>query len=291
MRVYRDLEIHDSTASLRGDLVVLVDKEATAHVLDVRSRHIICDFSVTWDSGGRRIVVRSTNDWCASATFNRGGVQAYRLPNGEPIWRRPDILTSQRLEYDEAEGVCIVVRERGRALALNAETGATIAELKRCHGVYPSPRSDRLLLDARRLELVSKFGEAVLWSLERVSFGTLDATFTDSAVFVAESAGPLRGIDLESGQELWRKSVSGHHYMRLGFCLQRRVLFGVRWPFEKGGTSCLDAVDPTTGRTVRTHALEGWGNAGHFLYEAQVFLLYSGVAIDTWTGQQLFAVS
>lgn len=279
--------IFDLGVSQLGSRCVFVSDSARAHVLDLGQQAIVSSFPVSWDNGGCRVAVNERGDLCVTGTYGCGGLAGYALPGGEVRWQHRNIRRVQALAFDERRGTCVAVRESAKLLVLDAATGVPQRELRRARWLELSPHDDLCLIDRRVLAVAEDYGEQTRFTIPRASFAPLAAAFSPTTVFVSESAGPLRAFDLGSGRELWALGPAGEHYLRLAHSLERDMLCGFRWPYERGGDTHLDCIECHTGRILSSHCLGPCGSGGVFVQDATRAVLFSGRLIDTLSGEVL----
>jgi hypothetical protein len=277
--------VADITGAAEASMGVVVH-ENTAHVLDVTRRTRMSSIHVIWDTGGSRIALNSAGTTLFTATFHKGGVAAYALPGGEVLWHRDDLKGTQRLSYDPAMNQVLVVRDRRPTLILDATSGATVTQLMRTRGTWPSPDGRYLLCDReKRLTLADRADGRTIRPLPRESFGLLAACFCGDIVAVSEVGGPVRAFESQTGVERWHIAHTDWHYLGVQ-ARESGTVLGMRWKYHgRPNPSALDVIDSHSGKVLRSSEISALGAHGTFLNHGRQILTTRLSIVETDTGE------
>jgi outer membrane protein assembly factor BamB len=279
------LSIFDWAVSEDGRFAVVVDCDATAHVLHLEQRGVVGRFSVSWDNGGSRVALSSDGKVCATGTYGRGGTAGYALPSGRPLWHRPELTRVQRIVCDPRQGNFIVARQDRRAACVAADNGNPIRELGHVRKCVASLHDDMWLIDGRSLKVVASTNLTTRVVLQRGGFSMLAGCLSPTAAYVSECAGPLRAFDLKSGRMKWLVACDKEHWTCLAYSHSTDCVYAFRYAYETAGPTHLDAFDPETGDLRRTVIVPGAGPGGCFFRDATRAFVRGETILDTATGE------
>lgn len=205
-------------------------------------------FQTILDFGGQRLAISPDGQLSATGAYHIHGIAVYRVLDGSVIWNRRDLKKVQWLAFDPVHETLLAGFDEKPLHILDNNTGETIETWRGVRRKYISPYDRNIyLLDAVKLKLHTSRKPT---PIERRTFAILDVTFSQQAIYLTESTGPLRAIDLE-GSLIWEYVPErGSHFLRIGYNEFTGTLFGVLWRYEKGGPSILVEIDSQTGQPM-----------------------------------------
>lgn len=273
-------------ASRAGNTCVLLDTEGWLVCVDLKRQAMLSRFPVLFDAGGHRCALDAAGTLVVTAAYRRYGAAAYALADGIRLWHRCDLQNAQVITYDEFLKRYVIVRDDLGAAIIDPDSSVTLREHSSSRQWYASPYEAISLSVHRGLELLDGYSleQRHFWKLE--SFSALDACFSPSAVFISESAGPLRCFSLSSGTELWRLSFRSEHYLAVGWCAATGRLCGLRWDFEAGRSVSLDILSPETGSIMVSYALPPGAALGAFACDGRYYVSSDWSITSTETGER-----
>jgi WD40 repeat protein len=213
------------------------------------------------------------------------GVAAYCTSDGSELWRRTDlggrlirISKDQRLLYCFGKKSCET---------LNRLTGKSKRLFRGVHDLWECPTDEILFLEKKgRFDIQNSETKAPR-KVARCSFGTLDVAFSSDRIFVSESGGPLRCLDLHSGKEVWRHvPPANEHYLQIAFSTSTHRLVTVRWNYSCGGPYQLFHFRPESGDHSHVADVESDGDV-LFCLDGTVLVSRKGRVYDATTGALL----
>lgn len=284
------LSIHDFATSRSGPVAIAVDRDGRAHVIDLNAQFITHYFDVCWDNGGKRVAVSDDGHCCVTGAYGKRGLVCYSADSGAVRWARRDVRRVQALEYIGRMRACMVMMDRARSHLVELATGATLMTFPPMRYLCASQHDELWCVDDGALRIVEEGRYTVRTPIVRESIAVLAAAFSRTRLFLSESAGALRAIDIKSGELLWRLDIAKQHYVELTHAEYEGLLYGVRWAYASGGETFLDAIAAETGELCQTHSLGIAGTGGRFVNSGERLLRFSGEVIDTKTGKALFSI-
>ncbi len=207
--------------------------------LEVEAR-LVCRYSM----GGNRIAVMDAGVPCiVTGSWERPGVQAYGLA-GDLLWQRRDLNRVQTVRPASADGTLVAVcRENGPAHVLDVASGETKASLRGGRDVFFEPNGRRALIERSGAVSLEVDGEKA-WTRPLVSFALLSVSFCEAVVVLSESGGPVRGLSIDDGAEVWRyECEEGVHYVALSYDEPRRSVIAVAMNYATHAPSLVAAFD------------------------------------------------
>jgi hypothetical protein len=284
--VATEKRIHYVAGSSGSGMCGVVDSTGTLRCVDLHRKAWIGAFPVAFDIGGARLAVDDKGTLCVSAAYQRHGVAAYRLPDGQILWRRPDLKKVQEVVWDKYQGRCILVRDRASAEVIDPADGRSIQKIPRVRAWYPSPYEAIALREDRLLRLLEVPALTCRFTAEKESFASLAACFSRDAVFVSEAGGALRAFCLESGKLRWRLTHPPHqHYVSVAFCESMNCLYGIRWQFKAGMLTVLDRISPDSGEVSNSLVLSEDAATGAFAARGAFYVGLDLRVVATATGE------
>lgn len=241
-------------------------------------------FESVLDFGGERLVLSHDGSRCVAAAYQRLGLVCYATDTGDPLWERRDLKKAQYVSLGSDRESVYVGFDSRPCHILNLGTGDTVGTLRGVREVWHDPASRRQLHYSRTkpLNVVEEQSTVALGELCSV----LSACFAAEAVVVSEVGGPVRCFNGKL-RRLWNYvPPEGAHVLDLVFCPSACAVFGVQWPYHKGGPHKLLRFAPQDG-TVREVAgiTEAWETC--FCCEGTRLLASGGQLIDTQSGDQV----
>ena len=276
--------IRHLASSWSGSVIAAAEFEGTVHVWDVAAERHLATFLTIMDFGGTRLAATPDGRNCIAAGYHVEGIAGYAASDGTEVWRRKDLKKTQTLRVSLDGRRVYACFDNRSCQVLNRETGKTIKTWAGVRDVWESPYQPVMLLEKRTLVLQSP-EERKVASIPRESFAVLCVAFGPGLVCVSESGGPLRCLDTQNGEELWRFQEKGHHFLGLAFADQAQAFVGVCWPYERGGSFRLLRFEPQSGAASVVIEL---GQAGEFEFCLRGTRLLSsdGSIMDSVTGRR-----
>ena len=138
------------------------------------------------------------------------------------------------------DGLTAYCGREGASLAVvDLRTGETTRTVRGARALHDSRYDEVQFLDGTRPQLLNSAGGRRFF-VERTTFALLSVTFAPGLLGLSESGGPVRCVDIGTGQERWRyQPQAGRHVRSLGYHEAEPSLLGVEWPFERGGAKRL----------------------------------------------------
>jgi hypothetical protein len=217
--------------------------ERQVHVWNLQSLGAMASLATILDLGGRRLSLSPDGARCVAGAYHAEGVACHDVCSGALVWQRKDIRKLQLVRHALDQPVVRCFFDRSPAQVISASNGETLATLRGVRDVVESPYASVDLIEKGDLELRSRQGQLIR-KLRRTTFALLSACFSPRHLMVSESGGPVRCVDLVTGQEAWRfEPDAGHHFLEIGHVRSTGCFFGVDWPFERGGSKRLFRLD------------------------------------------------
>lgn len=232
-------------------------------------------FRTHLDYGGHRLAISPDGQLCAAGAYSIYGISVYNVPDGSVVWTRKDLKKVQWLGFDPTSGNLLAGFDSKPLHVLNSRTGETLETLRGVRQKKCNPYNDTCLVDGTKLEIRGNAGKPIV--LQRCTFAILDGAFSPGVVYLTESGGPLRAIDCTNGALLWEYiPENGSHFPSIGYNAITKTLFGVLWPFEKGGAKTLWQFDPSTGLVISRMILEDNPVETEFAYRGSRLITSNG---------------
>jgi hypothetical protein len=243
----------------------------------------LATFSTIMDAGGTRLAVAPDGRNCIAAAYHVEGIAGYTACDGKEAWRRKDLKKTQTVRVSLDGRRVYACFDNRSCQVLNRETGKTIKTWPGVRHVWESPYQPAMLLEKRTLVLQSP-DEKKIASIPAETFAVLCVAFGPGLVCVSESGGPLRCLDVQTGEERWRFQEKGQHFLELAFAEHVQAFVGVCWPYERGGSFRLLRFEPRSGAPSDVTEL---GKAGEFVFclRGTRLLCSDGSVLDSATGQ------
>jgi WD40 repeat protein len=269
-------------SSWSGSVIAAAEFERTVHVWDFDGPRHLATFPTIMDFGGTRLAVTPDGRNCIAAAYHVEGIAGYVASDGTELWRRKDLKKTQTLRVSLDGRRVYACFDNRSCQVLNRETGKTIKTWAGVRDVWQSPYQPIMLLEKRALVLQSP-EERKIATIPVESFAVLCVAFASGLVCVSECGGPLRCLDVQTGDQRWRFQEKGQHFLELAFSEQAQAFVGVCWPYERGGLFRLLRFEPQSGAATVVADL---GKAGNFEFCSRGTRLLSsdGSVMDSATG-------
>jgi hypothetical protein len=211
-------------------------------------------FHTTFDFGGQRLALSDEVDGVLAGAYHIHGTALYSASTGREVWRRKDLRKVQRITLSRDGSAAYCGIEDSPLVEIDLRTGETRRKVRAARSLNDSPYDNVCFLDGSPPQLVDETGLR-RFIVDRTTFGFLDVAFAPGLLCLSESGGPVRCIDLATGEEQWRyEPPLGSHVLCLGYRAEAPGFLGVEWPFEKGGAKRLLQVS-LDGSILGTHNL------------------------------------
>jgi hypothetical protein len=239
------------------------------------------------DFGGRRMAISNDGQTLIAGAYRFHGIAAYSGGTGAELWRRKDLKNVQRIHFNGDDSRVFCSFDSGPCESLNTQTGKSGKSLRGVRECVESPfAAVRFLERSRDRDYAIAGPEGPIATIPRCSFAVLSVAFSKSHVCVSEAGGPVRALDLSSGSELWKhRPVKGTHFLRVAFVERADTFVGVTWPFERGGTMCLQRFEPDGSATVLGEIETAPALA--FASRGEALITAAGPVYDTVSGRQI----
>lgn len=277
--------IRHLASSWSGSVIAAAEFERRVYVWDVAAERHLATFPTIMDFGGTRLAVTPDGRSCIAAAYHVEGIAGYTASDGTEIWRRKDLKKIQTLRVSLDGRRVYACFDNRSCQVLNRETGKTIKTWAGVRDVWESPYQPLMLLEKRALVLQSP-DERKIANIPAETFAVLSVAFAPGLVCVAESGGPLRCLDVRTGEERWRFHEKGQHFLELAFAEQAQAFVGICWPYERGGSFRLLRFEPQSGEVSVVADL---GQAGEFEFclHGTRLVTSDGSVMDSATGRRV----
>ena len=279
-----NFEVRHLATSFGGTKAVAAAFAGTVSVWDVQSGEHVSTFETVLDFGGRRLAINERGNLCAAAAYSRLGLACYETGIGSLVWSRADLKQLQRLSVS-ADGSRLYCGSEITACAvLDFETGQSLDLWRGVRRVVESRYESVVLLDQAR-PVMRRVDTGASIPVPRTTFAFLDAAFGPELLCVSESGGPVRGLETQSGREVWRcVQPPGRHVLRLTYIGSERAFGAVEYSYTQPGCPrVLVLLDAATGARLDVADLGSLAEA-EFCTEGQGLLTSNGQVLSTRTG-------
>jgi len=274
--------IRHFASSWSSSVIAAAEFEHTVHVWDVVTERHLATFATIMDFGGTRLAMTPDGRNCTAAAYHVEGIAGYVASDGTEVWRRKDLKKTQKLRVSR-DGRRIYACFNNRSCqVLNRETGKTIKTWVGVRDVWESPYQPVMLVKKRSLVLQTPEDQKIA-IIPAETFAVLCVAFGPGLICVSESAGPLRCLDTQTGEERWRFQEKGQHFLEIAFAEHTQEFVGVCWPFERGGSFRLLRFEPQAGAMSVVTDL-GLNGEFAFCLRGTRLLSSNGSIMDSATG-------
>ncbi len=247
--------IRHIATSHNGMRLATAEFEHMVQIRDLQSREKIGEFRSILDYGGDRLAISEDGSYCATGAYNRHGIATYNAENGNLIWQRKDLKKVQRLKYARyPENSLFAFFDEKPCSVLNRESGETLRMVRGLRGMSEHPFAGIQLFEkSREFEIFCLESSKRIAKIPRITFGALDVTFTEDAVIISESTGPVSAYSLSDGKPNWRYTPDeGNHVLKLAYCRVTGEILGINWPHKKGGNKTILSFEKGSGKLSHT---------------------------------------
>ena len=278
--------IRQLAPSWSGPKAALAEEACTVHVCDIVAGTQLTTFNTVLDFGGRRLAITSDGKTVVAGAYYIEGIAGYSTADGTEIWRRKDLKKVQYIRFSLDDDKIYCGFEGKSFAVLRAATGRTITTWRGVKDVWESPFEPIRLVERRSLDLETNDGHKIA-SIPRATFGVLSLAFAPSLLCVSESTGPIRCLDTQQGQELWRFALPEQHFLKVGYNEHAASFVGDCWPYQRGGPDRLYRFEPRSGAATELGELGSptcMNPTSAFCLRGSTVLLSDGRVLDSATG-------
>lgn len=237
------------------------------------------------DAGGNRLQIIPDLDILIAGAFEKKGIQYYSISSGEVLWTRSDLKRVQHIRYCPHSGLVSCLFEGREGVALVPETGEEAGRYRGVKNVFASPYGVERLEEARPYRVVTRDG--IVKRIAPLSFGILDAAFSEHVVAISEAASVVRLIDSTNGDEIGRYCPDeGFHMLSLHSSHEPDEFIGVLWGYKLAGPCFLVRLD-SSGRELHRFEISG-GYGARYFHDRRSILTRFGMELSWSDGRTLF---
>jgi hypothetical protein len=255
--------IRHLAAGKRSTLVAAAIFEHRVQIWDLDTKAAVKEFETVLSFGGDRLAMHPLGDRCIAAAWKagkRGGVACYETRTGKLIWHRPDLRQTQRIRFSPGGEAAWCVPDSGPTKLLDSDSGTTVDVVAGLSNIFDSEYSADLLMEKRKRHYILRREKNL--QIPRLTFAVLDAAFGPRSLTISESVGPVRCMDLLTGNELWRHLPGRDaHFLRLWYREADRNFYGVLWAFREARFRSLVRLDEKSGEPNVICPLNSWVEA------------------------------
>ena len=301
----KPFRIREIATTYQGAQCATVDLDDVVWVWNLNDGSLVSKFKSRYSLGGRRLALTPDGTLCATAQYDKHGINAYRVSDGSVLWHRDDLQGVQVLSYDPTEECWVACFDKVPCHLLHRGSGKTLATLRGVHRRASSLYDDVLLVEKSRkepLELRKRGTEKTIGRIRRCAPAVLDACFGPGFVFIAEmttaqvrqetngefvctgvfdppGGGPLRCVLTSDGSLLWEyKPGEGKAVDRVCYTRTCRTLQAVLG--TEGPERFVLAFDTTAGSILNETVLEGNTCQTEFALGGDILVTSGGEVID-----------
>jgi len=279
-------KIRAISTTFSGDRFAVAEFDTRIQVWDLNTG-LINKFTTDFSSGGYRLSISQDGRYLAVGGYSANTVTVYNIDTGQMLWQRKDLKKCANVKIlNKFNNQLFVNLERHGTQILDIDTGYTLKTLKGGENYYQNPTNVIDLLEkSQTISFVDQRSEEVIKSLSKTNWGILDVCFTSNEVAVAYAANPFELIDFNTYKKKWATKVVGH-LLRVSYCKEHKMFFGIRWDFTIGGPKFLCYINPEDGTVIKEMNL-GEPIETEFLKEGSLMLTSKGNLIETKTGNMV----
>lgn len=274
-----------AVSSSTGRRVLLGAFKHSVVVRDLLTGECSNTLETTFDFGGNRLALSDELDGVLAAAYHVHGLAFYCCTTGRERWRRKDVKKVQRIALSR-DGLTAYCGRQGASLAVvDLQSGATKRTIRGARAIQESAFDAVQFLDGAKPQLLNAAGER-LFFVSRVTFAFLDISFAPGLLILSEADGPVRCIEIATGEERWRyQPKRGRHVLHLGYRDAEPSLLGVEWQFVRGGAKRLIRWSLSTGEVLDSLIL-GEPPDCCFGLSGEVVILANGQMLPTSSGRE-----
>lgn len=195
----RDSAIRHVSVCDERSLIAAALFESTVQIWNWDKAQQIGEFETVLDFGGRRLSLAVGGTICVTGSWGHG-LAAYSIPNGECLWRRPDLTKIQLLTTSASGQEIYCGFDKGPVAVVDGSTGAVSRTVRNALRLFSSRITRYELLQERDRYRIMGEHES---DIRAKSFTLHDAALSPDRVCLSEPDVGIRCIDVESGTQLW----------------------------------------------------------------------------------------
>ena len=266
-----------------SELFAAAELERTVHIYRRSEANPIRTIETIMDAGGSRLQIIPDLDILISGAFEKNGIQCNSISSGEVLWTRKDLKRVQNIRYCPHSGLVSCLFEGREGVALVPETGEEAGRYRGVKNVFASPYGIERLEEARSYRLVTR--EGIVRRIAPLSFGILDAAFSEHVLAISEAASVVRLIDSTNGDEIGRYCpVEGFHMLSLHSSTEPDEFIGVLWGYKLAGPCFLVHLD-ISGKELHRFEFSG-GYGARYFHDRRSVLSKSGIE-SSWIDSRI----
>lgn len=276
----RDSAIRHLVACDKSSLVAAAFFESTVQIWNWDQSRQVGEFETILDFGGRRLALAADGLICVAASWTRG-LAAYSVPNGDCLWRRPDLAEAQLLTLSPSGREINCGFDKRQLAVIDAMTGTCVRTVKNAKGIFCSRVTSHELVQGKKRYRLAGEQE---FDIPAKSFTLYEAVFSPEAVCLSEPDAGVRCIDLESGKLLWQHPDL--YADRLAFCAADFNFYCVAEKHDSPNDRSLVRLAPDLVDSDQVVFIGScWESA--FSQSGNVLVTARGAAYETCTGRLL----
>jgi outer membrane protein assembly factor BamB len=260
--------------------------EDTVQIWDLTTLRQFSQFEARFATGAKALAMHPNGTQIVTGASAPAGVVTAYAPTGSVLWERRGLAYPARLRFSPSGHYVYCTLDDQRVEKIDSQTGETFAVIKQARHIFEGPYGYSLIVSSARSAYVVKDDRRSAgagFDIDKLTFAVLDVAFDPDRIYITESGGPLRCIDLGARGELWRfDPPKGSHFLRLYWSPMDEHLYGVLRHYEKGLFRHLIRFDRELGNTERVCHLESWEEA--FVEKTHQMVTSAGDLIDLSNG-------
>lgn len=206
-------------AALNGRLIGRSKRSSgVVQLWDLQTCQLRSEFDTVLENGGSRLAVSPAGDRVLAGAFTRHGVALYDAASGERLWQNRSVKNLQELHFTYSGTHAWCIADVGAARMLDLQSGDVVLRMRAIRWMRPSLLDSRAAwFDGNRLCLGGQDGTRVADLAVRPARPLIDSAFGRESLWVSESGGPLRCIDLVTRELVVQlQSGAGWHWTLIG---------------------------------------------------------------------------
>jgi len=273
--------IRQLAAGRTGNVLAAGEFARRVHLFDLAGRKHLLTLDATLDFGGDRLAVSNDGRTLVAGAYDRRGITAYSIPEGTELWRRGDLKRVQNVGFAPADSRVLCGFDHRPCEVLVSATGRSGATLRGVRQAWESPFSCARFMARSRGQKTNAISavDGTVRPVPKASFAVLDVAFSPSVICTSEAGGPVRAFDPSTAAELWRRTPSRGHFLRLAYCDRLGAFVGRSWEH-------IHCISPATGTSQVILEVPSRETA-IFCLSGTGLVLTSGAAFDVVRGIQV----
>lgn len=197
------LKVRHISISEQKPHVALGAFERQVEVWNYQSGQRVSAFDTVLSFGGQRLAISKDGDRVLAAAWARYGLACYDAETGKLIWQRRDLKKVQAitLSKDGASAFCGI--DSRPCLSIAISNGIEHRSFRGARHRVESSNSEFAVVDRARPEVFGPDGRR-RFKIVRTTFAVLAWAICSQSLLLSEAGGPVRCLDLPTGEELWR---------------------------------------------------------------------------------------